>query len=424
MTRRDHLSDGHRRRRLGRRSVLGLLGAVPVAAGGAWLASAANGTTGPDGSARAAGTGGPAPSGPIPPGLRPGGEFDQLIAKLAADDTFSGTVLLVHRDRPVLSRSYGMADKERAVPNGPDTVFCLGSITKIFTAVAVAQLVQQGRIAYTAPLGTYLDGFPADIAGSVMIHHLLTHTSGMGDYTRIPGYFETSFTWTSPEQVMDGTLEFVRKAPLDFVPGTRGQYSNSGYHVLGAVVAKVSGQSYYDYVRDHVFGPAGMTASGFYTLPQWRADRRIAHPYTTQNQPSGQRADALEGPFSYIGSPAGNALASAPDLVRFKRALLGHKLLDPVHTELTLSPKVPRAPMPAQPGVPVQFPFDSYATSTDVVNGHWAVGHSGGAPGVWTNLDWFPDLDWTAVFLSNYDMLGPTPGAGPAATARALVTRQ
>ncbi|CAG7650348.1 serine hydrolase domain-containing protein [Actinacidiphila bryophytorum] len=422
MTRRDPFPDGHRRRRMGRRSVLGLLGAVSVAAGGAWGAAATSGTT--DGSARASGTGGLPASGQIPPGLRPGGEFDQLIAKLAADDTFSGTVLLVHRDRPVLARSYGMADKKRAVPNGPDTIFCLGSITKIFTAVAVAQLAQQGKIAYTATLGTYLDGFPADTASSVMIHHMLTHTSGMGDYTQLPGFFEASFTWTSPEQVMDETLEFIRKGPLGFVPGTRGQYSNSAYHVLGAIVAKVSGQSYYDYVRDHVFGPAGMTSSDFYTAPQWRADRRIAHPYTSQNQPSGQRVDALEGTFSLIGSPAGNALASAPDLIRFKRALLSHKLLDPVYTELTLSPKVPRAPMPAGPGVPAQFPFDSYATTTDIVNNHWAVGHSGAAPGVWTNLDWFPDLDWTAVFLSNYDMPGPTPGAGPAITARALITQQ
>jgi len=421
MTRRDLLPEGQREWRIGRRSVLGLLGAVPVAAGGIPVAAAA---TGSDWSARAAGTAGLPRSGPIPPALRPGGEFDRLVAESAADGTFSGTVLLVHRDRPVLARSYGMADRQRAVPNGADTVFCLGSITKGFTAVAVAQLAQQGRIAYTATLGTYLDGFPADIAGSVMIHHLLTHTSGMGDYLQRPGYFDEALTWTSPEQVMDGTLEFVRKTPLDFVPGTKGQYSNAGYHVLGAIVAKVSGQSYYDYIRDHVFGPAGMTASDFCTKPQWRDDPRIAHPYTAQNQPDGQRVDAIDGYYFYIGSPAGNAFSSAPDLVRFKRALLGHELLDPVHTELTLSPKVPRAPLPAKPGVPAQIPFDSYATTTALVNGRWAVGHSGAAPGVDTDIDWFPDLDWTAVILSNHDVPGSGTPPGLAATARALITDQ
>jgi len=395
---------------MGRRSVLGLLGAVPVAAGGIPVAAA---TTGTDGSAR---------SGRIPAALRPGGQFDRLVAEFAANGTFSGTVLLVHRDRPVLARSYGMADRQRVVPNRSDTVFCLGSITKVFTAVAVAQLAQRGRIAYTATLGTYLDGFPADIAGSVTVHHLLTHTSGMGDYLRRPGFFDEAFTWTSPEQVMDGTLEFIRKAPLDFVPGTKGQYSNSGYHVLGAIVAKVSGQSYYDYIRDHVFRPAGMTASDFYTKPQWRDDPRIAHPYTAQNQPAGQRVDAIDGSFLYVGSPAGNAFSSAPDLVRFQRALLGHELLDPVHTELTLSPKVPRAPVPAGPGVPAQLPFDSYATTTALINGRWAVGHSGAAPGVDTDLDWFPDLDWTAVTLSNYDPPGPGAAPGLGATARALIT--
>lgn len=133
---------------------------------------------------------------------------------------------------------------------------------------------------------------------------------------RDPGYFEEVVTWTTPEQMMDGTLRYVRTESLAFAPGAGVQYSNSGYHVLGCIIQKVSGQLYYDYVRAHVFRPAGTTDSDFTTLPQWKSGSRYAHPYPTDQ--SGKRYDALDGnAFVYVGNLAGNALATAADLVRF-----------------------------------------------------------------------------------------------------------
>ena len=393
---------------MGRRSALGVLGAIPVATGGLWAASAAGA-----GSADSSG-------GTIPPGLRPGGEFDRYVAQLAADDLFSGTVLLVHRDRTALARSYGLADKRRSIRNGPGTIYALGSITKVFTAVAIAQLVQQRKVAYNGTLGSYLDGFPTAVADTVTIHHLLTHTSGMRDYMQDPEFWPESATWTSAEQVMDGCLEFIRKAPLAFAPGTQSVYSNSGYHTLGAIVAKVSGMSYYDFIREHIFRPAGMTSSDFYTKPRWRDDRRIAHPYTAQRQPSGQRVDAIDGYHLYIGSPAGNSFSNAADLVRFTKALLGNKLLNPAFTELTLSPKSPRAPLQPKPGQLPPITFDTYATAADLVNNQWVIGHNGGAPGISTNLEWYSAKDWVAIVLSNYD---PSPAAAVDLKARQLITQ-
>ncbi|MFD2764558.1 serine hydrolase domain-containing protein [Micromonospora eburnea] len=388
-------------RPVGRRSLLGLLGAAPIAVGGAWALSGSADTA----AAAAAGSGSGAS--PVPAELRPGGQLDQLLAQMAAQDTFSGTVLIVDGQRRVVTRSYGMADQAKSVPNTDNTIFCLGSVTKMFTAVAVAQLVQQGKVAFDRKLGAYVDGFPSAVADNVTIHQLLTHTSGMGDYFGIDGYFTEAAKWNSAEQVMEGTLGFIRDAPLRFTPGTSHEYSNSGFATLGAVVAQVSGQSYYDYIRQHVFGPAGMTSSDFYTKPQWQADRRIAHPYT--RQPSGQRVDIVDQRPLFIGRPDGDAFASAPDLVRFARALLDGALLNPVYTELVLSPKYPVATLPAKPGEPGKPPlpaksiYQAYGLFQNLVNGKWAAGHNGGNAGISANIEWYPHTRWIAVKLSNYD---------------------
>ncbi|WP_246258550.1 serine hydrolase domain-containing protein [Amycolatopsis anabasis] len=278
--------------KLPRRSVLAAMGTAPLAASTA-LAPAGIGHADSSRTDR------------IPEDLRPGGKLDRLVVRLAAEDKFSGTVLLRHRDRPVLSRSVGMADHQRSIPNGPDTI-SLASITKLFTGVAIAQLAQRNKVAYHEKLGAYLDGFPDEIADQVTVHQLLTHTSGMGDHMQLPGYEKAAATWTSVQQTWDGEPEFVRKTGLAFIPGSGWRYCNTGYHALGAIVAEVSGQSYYDYVRENIFTPAGMTSSDFYTKPQWRDGRRIAHPYAPQD--SGKRVDVLEEDPHFVGSPAGGGV--------------------------------------------------------------------------------------------------------------------
>jgi CubicO group peptidase (beta-lactamase class C family) len=383
--------------------MLGLLGASGVLA----VSGTAHATSG---------------SRPIPVDLKPGGALDRLAADLAAKDEFSGSLLLTHRGRTVLTRSYGMANKQLSIPNGPDTVFTLASVTKLFTAVSLAQLVQRGAVAYHDKLGSHIDGFPADIADQVTVHHLLTHTSGLGDHMRMPGFWEAAATWTSAEEVMDGTTAFIRRSELAFAPGAGMAYSNSGYHLLGAIVAKASGQSYYDYVREHVFRPAGMSRSDFYTTPQWRDDRRIARPY--KKSPSGERVDDIGGRI-FIGTPAGDAFSTCADLDRFAHALLDDDLLNPAHTRLTLSGKVPLSPPPRSPEPPStgaipQAAFQCYGPIAILIENQWSFGHGGGSPGASTEVQMYSDSDWVSVILSNYDMGTVLPIAS---LARTLITR-
>ncbi|HEX6352295.1 serine hydrolase domain-containing protein [Actinophytocola sp.] len=375
-----------------------VLGAAPVAA----LAAPAT--------AHASGRGS------LPAGLRPGGEYDRYVADLAERDVFSGTVLLTHRGRPVLSRSYGMADRRRSIPNGPDTIYSLASVTKVFTGLAIAQLAERGALELNQTLGTYLDGFPPEIANAVTVHQLLLHTSGLGDYLRTEEWQAGKDTWDTPEEVMAGITQIIREAPLVFPPGTTTAYSNSGYHVLGEIVAAVTERSYHDNVREHVFQAARMSSSDFYTKPRWREDPRMAHPYALDA--AGQRVEALDGNIGigFIGTPAGNSHATAGDLSRFMTALRDNELLTPVHT-VYLGRKEPGRWTDSRL-MPRQLRFGTYGPHALLVNDQWAFGHNGGAPGVGAYVEWFPASDVVSVVLCNYDALVV---ADIAATARRIV---
>jgi CubicO group peptidase (beta-lactamase class C family) len=358
--------------------VLGLLGAAPLAAGG--LAAAAG-----DASAM---------SGRVPADLRPGGAFDRYVKERADQDEFSGTVLLTHRGRTVLSRSYGMADKARSIPNGPDTIFALASVNKLFTGVAVAQLAERGSVAYQGKLGTYLDGFPPEVAQTVTVHHLLTHTSGIGREANSPEPPPGSAEWDTIEEAWAGTLAYLRGLPPGFPPGTRYRYSNDGYFLLKAIVAEVSGQSFHDYLDDHVFAPAGMTSTGVYTREQQLTDPRIAHAYSLDA--AGERVDITAEQL--IWQAAGDPYSTAPDLVRFAAAMQDGTLLGSAYTHVTVSPKLPLGPGGAT--------FATYAPIARLLGEQWILGHNGGGQGIANNVDWFPGSGWIAVIVGNYDFPG------------------
>jgi CubicO group peptidase (beta-lactamase class C family) len=308
--------------------------------------------------------------------------YADFVAQQAEQDKFSGNVLLAHRGRPVLVRSHGQSI-------GPDTVFSLASITKMFTAVAIAQLVRQGRMGFHDELAAHLDGFPA----GVTVHHLLTHTSGLGRPALGGG---PPSAWTGFEEAMIGTLDIVRRTPAQFPPGTRHVYSNDGFWVLGGIVAKVSGLSYFDYVREHVFQTSGMTRTDFYSGPQVRAATDIARPYWTQ--PDGTRIDFTTSPyFPFTNGPAGGAYSTAADLLRF--ACSARKLLGSF-SDLVSTGKVP---LPPTPDLPAQASFYSYGHVDAIVDEQRIFGHSGSGPGAATRFDVFPGSDWVSVMLSNYD---------------------
>lgn len=329
-----------------------------------------------------------------------------FLEQRATAGEFSGAVLVAKDGRPLLEQAYGLADRERGIANAVDTKFNIASAGKMFTAVAIAQLAEQGKLAFGDPIGRYVSGFPPETADKVTIHQLLTHTSGMGDLPRD----RASVMKESPSKLADLMPRIVNQ-PLQFEPGARFSYSNSGYVVLGAIVERITGQSYYDYVREHVFKPAGMTSTDWYNRNQ--DVPKLAHGYMRVDD-SGRPVTRPQGPesgsgaapgtlrdnrdFLPPGNPSGGADSTVGDLLRFARALLQHKLLGPELTNTVLTGKVKTR----RPGGP---PDDSYAYGfADMkISGVRIVGHNGGSAGVGAQLDIYPDLGYTVVILTNYD---------------------
>ncbi len=188
-------------------------------------------------------------------------EIDRLLAATFKADRPGAAVLVVKDGKPLLRKGYGLAHVELGVPIRPDTVFRIGSITKQFTAAAVLMLADQGKLSVGDEIGKHLPGYPTH-GKRITIEHLLTHTSGIKSYTDMPAFMRDIRTDRTAEQM----LEVWKDEPLERAPGERFAYSNSGYFLLGAIIEKVSGLSYADFVEQRIFRPLGMTRS-FYDRP-------------------------------------------------------------------------------------------------------------------------------------------------------------
>ncbi len=337
----------------------------------------------------------------IPPATLPGGAYDRYVAALAADGKFSGVVLLSHRGRTVLSRGYGMADKEKGIPNGEGIAFSLSSAGKPFDAVAVLQLAQQGKLQLSDTVGRYLTGFAKDIADQVTIHHLLSGTSG----TSIPDE-DVQRIFNSREEVHEYREQWARQTKLVAPVGTPTSHDGAGIIIPALIVEAVAGQTYWDYVEEHVFGRCGMTGSAFYTRPRWLTDEHIAHPYMTlvdgsvvdavrNLDKSSPRPDSLgKNPGrAFIDSPGDGGFATAPDLVRFAHALSDGTVLDRPWADVLTAAKIPHGPAS----------FGAYGIPVSIHNGQWVFQRAGGNPGVAANWNIYPYTGWVGVILGNCD---------------------
>lgn len=192
----------------------------------------------------------PAPSGhgQIRPDTLPGGAFDRYVAGLAAAGRFSGVVLLSHQGQPVLSRSYGMADREKRIPNGEGIAFSLSSAGKPFHAVAILQLVQQGKLKLSDTVGTHLTGFAKNIAAQVTIHHLLSATSGLDTPDE-----NVQHIFQSREEVHAYYEQSARQSKLVAAPGTPTDHAGAEVTIPALIVEAVTGETYWDYVQEHIF---------------------------------------------------------------------------------------------------------------------------------------------------------------------------
>jgi D-alanyl-D-alanine carboxypeptidase len=253
------------------------------------------------------------------------------IDRQVAADRFSGAVMIARSGKTVFSGAYGFADRDKKITNQLATRFRIGSMNKMFTAVSVLQLAQAGKIKLTAPLGEYLPDYPnKDIASKVTIHHLLTHTGGTGDF------FGPEFDKHRLElRTLEDYVKLYGARGLAFEPGSKWDYSNYGFLLLGVIVQKVSGEDYYDYVRKHVFVPAGMISTD--SLPE---DQSVPQRSVGYTKMGGDAWRPNTDTLPYRGTSAGGGYSTVEDLQRFAAALLDHQLLDARHTDLLTSGKV------------------------------------------------------------------------------------
>ncbi|MCL2738674.1 MAG: beta-lactamase family protein [Bacteroidales bacterium] len=328
--------------------------------------------------------------------------------KLAADALFSGAALVAKGDTLLFEKACGMSDKDQNIPNNIDTKFNLGSIAKTFTAVAIAQLVEQGKLSFDDVIQKYIDVFPDEIASKVTIHQLLTHTSGLGDIFT-PAYMERK----DEVETVEAFMSYVINQPLRFEPGAQHQYSNAGFIVLGYIIEKVSGENYYDYIRKHITGPLGMNDTDFYKKseqtpnlargytyrsasmqpqpqPQTQPQQRMLVPSTAEERNAMLRDNFSTLPL--VGNPSGGAYSTVRDMLKFSLALNRNTLISKEYTDMLTRGRV-------------ESRMGMYGYGFEILedNGYRTVGHSGGAPGVNGLFRMLVDKGYTIVILANAD---------------------
>ena len=308
---------------------------------------------------------------------------EERAASRAATDQFSGAILLAQNGRVLFQKAYGLADRTQRKPNSLETQFRFGSMGKMFTAVAIMQLVEKGKIDLDAPIGRYLTGYPnQDVAGKVTVAHLLSHTGGTGDIFG-PDFDRHKGSLRSTKDYVD---LYGSRAP-GFAPGSRQAYSNFGFILLGRIVEQVSGLGYDDYIQWNIFKPAGMASTG--NRPESEVLPNRAVSYTG----SGARLKNAEDTLPLNGTAAGGGYSTVGDFNRFVAGLTSHRLLGKETLQKLIDGEVKMADGKSAP-------FDFGGTAGDA--GRF-IGHGGGAPGMSGSLQHFLKSGVTVIVLANRD---------------------
>ncbi|MEO7146176.1 MAG: serine hydrolase [Bryobacteraceae bacterium] len=304
-------------------------------------------------------------------------KVDEYVNAYVQQGRFSGSILVAKGGEVVASKGYDMADAELDVPNTPDTKFRLGSITKQFTAAAILQLQEKGKLSVDDKLSKYVADSPEGWK-DITIQELLTHTSGVPNFTSFPDYRETM---VQPATPLDLIARFKKK-PLDFAPGTKFNYSNSGYILLGYIIEKVSGGTYEAYLKQNIFDPLDLQSTGYD-----RTSAILKHRASGYSTRGGKLANAdyidMSVPFS-----AGGLYSTTTDLYRWDRALAADKVL----------PK---------PALEKMFtPFKNNYGDGWFINKEFdrrVLDHGGAINGFATYIARFPDDDACIIVLGNIE---------------------
>jgi len=306
--------------------------------------------------------------------------IEQFVQSYVASGKFMGTVLIARDGKVLLNKGYGFASLEWDVAHSPATKFRLGSATKQFTAASILLLEERGKLKVGDPVKTYLPDAPATW-DKITLFHLLTHTSGIPNFTSFPEY-RSSQAMPSP---VDKTVARFRDKPLDFEPGEKMSYSNSGYVLLGHLIEKITGGSYEHFVQENIFTPLGMKDSGYDSNSA--VIRQRAAGYAPG--PSGP----INAAFIHMSVPhaAGALYSTTEDLLRWEQGLFGGKLLSAASLEKMTTP------------FKENYAFGVFVQTR---NGRKVISHGGGIEGFNTELAYYPDEKLTVAVLANLN--GPS----------------
>ncbi len=339
-------------------------------------------------------------------------QIDQTVRQMAKENKFSGVILLSRGDEALFSGTYGYASRSWRILNDIDMAYPLASVTKMFTAVAVLQLIERGLLSFDSKVANILKLTSISIPSDVRIKHLLMHTSG------IPDYFEEldedtddyEGLWThrpnySVKKLEDFLPLFPNRFPL-FDAGDQFSYNNAGYILLGLMIEKASGESYFNYVRKNVFARAGMGRSDFPSLDYIEENVAEGHiPILNEDgDVAGWRRNIYAVPPH--GASDGGAFSSAQDLVDFMRALRDGKLLSEEMTKMILTPAGPINKEAAGTwcyGYGIVFVMDV----AEVIR----LGHAGDDPGISAKVFYYPKQNIDMIILGNQSHCVDEPAA-------------
>jgi CubicO group peptidase (beta-lactamase class C family) len=314
--------------------------------------------------------------------------MEEIIQSYVADHKFMGTVLVARDGKMLLDKGYGFANLEWQVPNTPTTKFRLGSITKQFTAASILLLEERGKLKIDDPVKKYMPDAPA-AWDKITIFHLLTHTSGIPNFTSFPDLPTRQLQAMTPQQLVD----WFRDKPLEFEPGTKWNYSNSGYVLLGYLIEKISGHSYADFVQQNIFTPLGMKDSGYDSNSAIIEHRAVGYAPGKNGLPENAGYVNMTVPLS-----AGALYSTTEDLLRWEQGLFGGKLLSPASLAKMTTP----------------FKQDyAFGLGVSTQDGHKAITHDGGIQGFNASMIYYPDEKLVVAVLANIN----GPGAGQIAAA-------
>jgi D-alanyl-D-alanine carboxypeptidase len=294
------------------------------------------------------------------------GQINQLLTDTFKPDEPGAAVIVVRDGQVILRKGYGMANLELGVPVAPEMVFRLGSITKQFTAVAILMLVDEGRVTLSDDITKFLPSFPTH-GQAITIERLLTHTAGIKNYTEMPEFP----SWWRDDRSLDELIGLFKDQPLDFAPGEKWAYSDSGYVLLGAVIEKASGTSYAEFIQQRIFGPLGM-AHSYYDATEQVVPGRVAGYARTQAGYAHAAYLSMTLPYA-----AGSLAASVDDLARWDAALYTDKLVKQATLKRAFQPAI------LNHGQPTGYGF---GWEIGGYEGHSFSEHNGGINGFSTQM--------------------------------------